>query len=202
MTNRICQFAKNRTDIKIIKFGPQSEFCKSLQELLDGRTCEVNVLFTILEGGVIGRNGNPQIFPLHDFCVGEPIIYTFTTIDQEKTASLSVIPYPFEKKDDKGHKISVELRNPQATFFMFLAEGFNPSETLTINSQSENEQMTFEAKASEKGVLESFCLPEVIGKKKGIASIEVIGKNTALKLTYPWGELIPAGSPQDQYFNQ
>jgi hypothetical protein len=30
MANRICQFAKNRTDIKIIKFGPQSEFCKSL----------------------------------------------------------------------------------------------------------------------------------------------------------------------------
>jgi hypothetical protein len=32
MANRICQFAKNRTDIKIIKFGPQSEFCKSLQD--------------------------------------------------------------------------------------------------------------------------------------------------------------------------
>jgi hypothetical protein len=30
MANRICQFSKNRTDIKIIKFGPQSEFCKSL----------------------------------------------------------------------------------------------------------------------------------------------------------------------------
>jgi hypothetical protein len=172
------------------------------QELLDGRTCEVSVFFTILEGGVIGRNGNPQIFPLHDFCVGEPIIYTFTSIDQKKTASLSVVPYPFEKKDDKGHKISIVLRNPQATFFMFLAEGFYPSETLTISSQSENEQMIFEAKASEKGILESLCLPEVIGKKKGIASIAVIGITTTLKLTYPWGELIPAGSLSDRYYNQ
>jgi hypothetical protein len=32
MANRICQFAKNRTDIKIVKFGPQSEFCKSLRK--------------------------------------------------------------------------------------------------------------------------------------------------------------------------
>jgi hypothetical protein len=33
MASRICQFAKKRTDIKIIKFGPQSEFCKSLYQL-------------------------------------------------------------------------------------------------------------------------------------------------------------------------
>jgi hypothetical protein len=31
MANRICQFAKNGTDIKIMKFGPQSEFCKNLE---------------------------------------------------------------------------------------------------------------------------------------------------------------------------
>jgi hypothetical protein len=34
MASRICQFAKKRTDIKIIKFGPQSEFCKSLIRIL------------------------------------------------------------------------------------------------------------------------------------------------------------------------
>jgi endonuclease III len=33
MANRICQFANNRTDIKIIKFGLQSEFCKSLNQM-------------------------------------------------------------------------------------------------------------------------------------------------------------------------
>jgi hypothetical protein len=33
MASRICQFAKKRTEIKIIKFGPQSEFCKSLVNL-------------------------------------------------------------------------------------------------------------------------------------------------------------------------
>jgi hypothetical protein len=117
-----------RLEINLVSkgFSPGTQV-KLSQKLLNDKIHTAKSLFTILDCGVIGRDGKPYLIPLNDFCVGEPMIYTITTRDQ-KTASVKVVPYPFEKKDNFGHKISIELANPEATIFQFSALGFEPHE--------------------------------------------------------------------------
>lgn len=199
------QSEENRPRLEIYLFAKGFEAgtqVKMKQELLDGKVYESKSILIVLEDGVIGLNGKPATIPLNDFCVGEPMLYTITSLDRQQSATVSIVPYPIEKKDDKGHRISVVLADPEATIFEFLAEGFEPSEKLTFTSQSGNERMTHPATASEKGDLFSILMPAVRWEKNGIASIEVTGKDTTLKLRYPWGMLAPAGSEVDEYSNQ
>jgi hypothetical protein len=179
----------------------------AMDALSDGLILKCEAFFTVLDNGMLAwGDGRPLDYTFNKFNVGESLIFTITTNDRRKSkrtkASFTIVPYPCETKDDLGHKISVRLVDANTTFFMFSGEGFEPSEKLKINSQSGNEIMTFEEEASAQGSLMSILQPGVIGQKNGIASIEVIGKNTTLKLIYPWGELIPAGSPRDRYYNQ
>ncbi len=179
---------RSRLEIYLITkgFTPGTKV-KMKQKLVDDQVCEPKAILTVLDDGVIGYQGKPLTVPLNNFCVGEPILYTITSLDRQTTATISIVPYPIEKKDDKGHRISIVLADPEATIFEFLAEGFEPSEKLTFTSQSGNERMTHPATASEKGDLFSILMPAVRWEKNGIASIEVTGKDTTLKLRYPWG---------------
>lgn len=192
-----------RLEFNIVSQGLSPNTLLKLEhKSLDDKVHKVKAIFSVLEDGTIGYRGQPQLLTLNDFSVGESMLYTLTTVDGKRSFSLRVVPHPFEKKDHKGHKIIVRPADPEATLFSFSIEGFEPHEKVTVNSQSENEQMTYDLELSDQGDLLTFISPGVKGKRSGTASLEVIGKDAILKLVYLWGKLVKAGSPEDTFSNQ
>lgn len=134
-----------------------------------------------------GRFPNTN-FVLNEYFRGEPITICIESLDKKQKASLKIVPYPIEAKDAQGHKITLELMNPEATLFYFKGEGFKPFELIHLRSLSGNEELKFDFQINKEGTAAGMISPAVIGKEGGTALLEVIGKSTNLKIEYLWGD--------------
>jgi hypothetical protein len=140
------------------------------------------------ENEIVTLTGEPREFNFASAAKGEPITCKLCSEDKKYTAETKFIPFPNEVMDENGHSLSIRIASRDGEQFMVNAKGFQPNEFVKVHSTSEGEKMSFPAQATKEGTLEAMMAPAVIGKRSGVATLEIKGKTTKdLKLIYEWG---------------
>lgn len=145
--------------------------------------------FYVRRDGLVmdAQTEDPGYFTIGLAVQGEPVLVTIIANDKQKAANL-VIPYPYEATDKKGHQLTLIRTTKDAKGFFWQGEGFKPKERLMFTSTSVNESGSHPIIANDKGKVEGALMPGVVGLSSGIASIQVTGKDSDLKINYVWGK--------------
>ena len=119
---------------------------------------------------------------------GYPIDYCIVSKKNYASAAVEFIPYPIEVAGENGEKLEAIVNHRMATRFLLRAQGFFPSEELTLIHTSGNQKEEIKVTADETGSFETHLNPTILGRLNGDARVEVerAGGN-GLTLDYPWG---------------
>lgn len=120
---------------------------------------------------------------LRNFLIGLCLISSFAYAGQKE-----LVEYNWK---NGNAAICIMPLDPQRTEFGFEGQGFQPNETLEIQSTSSGEVLKFTWNADEKGSFQAGMSPAVIGKDGGNGEIIVKRKNNPESgtLNYTWGNL-------------
>lgn len=119
---------------------------------------------------------------------GEPFLVSIRGANQNEKAAALLIPYPYEVTDNKGHKLTLVRTTRDSKGYYWVAEGFKPKEKLVFISKSATESGSHPVIANDKGKVEGALMSGVVGLKTAPASIQLVGKDTNLQISYVWGK--------------
>lgn len=147
---------------------------------------------------VLSANQEPLVLPLylyseyeaaHGFSKGEPVQYKVIADKNKAVATVTIIPFPNEAKDENGHVLSVDCVSRDKKTFAMKATGFEPYEVVDLISRSGDQLSAGQGVASEKGEFFITLTPTATGKKGGTATYEIKGQTTKnLKVSFDWGQ--------------
>ena len=117
----------------------------------------------------------------------EPKRFGLISDDEEHVKGfVGVVPFP-NAKSDKGCRLESVIGSVNGELTFIQGSGFEPSEELTIDSESYGEKHHDKGTAQADGSYFTVLMPYVTGKKSGKTTIEVKGGNCNPKLTFEWG---------------
>jgi hypothetical protein len=154
----------------------------TFNETVTGIKIDKSGKLTVLNGKIVGKIG------LSDYVRGEPGEFGTISTDQAVRAFTRVIPIPIESRaNNESCRLSVELISPRATAFGITGEGFEPNETITTRSQSNNEILDAKHQASKDGKFGVLLFPAVVGQKSGTEKYTAVGKSCEVTVQFEWG---------------
>jgi uncharacterized protein YoaH (UPF0181 family) len=107
--------------------------------------------------------------------------------DHKHGAASSVTPFPITA-DDKSCKMEVQLGTRNAELVLIRGEGFPPSTTVALQSESLGEKHTLSPKTDEKGNFVFGALPFVVGNDAGDTKISYTSATCNPSLSFHWGK--------------
>lgn len=103
-----------------------------------------------------------------------------------KESSGKILPSPISTSWIDGAKVNIESNSP--TNFIINLKGFKSNETILMTSTSYSENMTIPIPVDGNGEISVGYMPQVKGKKTGIATIQFKRKGAETKtLKLNWG---------------
>jgi len=119
--------------------------------------------------------------------LGEPKRFALTSDDRKLHVFASAIPFPLETTSG-GCRLSVEMGSPGYTFVLIRGFGFQPGESLAIETTSGGDSGKMQSKSYSDGTYTAVLSPPVKGQKSGKVSFRVAGANCSVQIEFPWGE--------------
>lgn len=118
---------------------------------------------------------------------GEPKRVALTSDDGTLQAFAGVIPFPLEKSAS-GCKLSAEMTAPDYAGVVLHGSGFQPGESLTVESVSGTESGKQKTAATPAGTYTAVIFPRVKGQRSGKVSVTVTSPRCSVSLHIPWGD--------------
>lgn len=119
--------------------------------------------------------------------LGEPKRFALTSDDRKLRVFASAIPFPLETTSGDC-RLSVEMGGPGYTVVSIRGFGFQPGESLAIETTSGGDSGEMQSKSYSDGTHAAVLLPPVKGQKSGKVSFRVAGATCIVKIEFPWGE--------------
>ena len=162
--------------------------------VIGGRPQSVARAYISSSGQLVNNPPNPQhpsgTTPI-DFAAlggkGEPKRLALTSKDGQYRAFHEVVPFPIEAHDNSC-TLSVVMGAPRYSIVAVQGSGFQPSEELFIETQSENEKGQGKTKVSDQGTFVAVVGPIVKGKASGNTRFTVTGEACKVSVEFPWGQ--------------
>jgi hypothetical protein len=118
---------------------------------------------------------------------GERKRVALTSDDWALQAFAGAIPFPIEKSAS-GCTLSVEMTAPDYAGVVLNGSGFQPGESLTIESASGAESGKQQTAATPAGTYTAVIFPRVKGQKSGKASLTITSPRCSVAVQFPWGD--------------
>ncbi len=118
---------------------------------------------------------------------GERKRVALTSDDWTLQAFAGAIPFPLEKTGN-GCKLSVEMTAPDYAAVVVNGSGFQPGESLTVESVSGMESGKQQITATPAGTYTAVIFPRVKGQRSGKASVTITSRRCSVAVQFPWGD--------------
>ena len=118
---------------------------------------------------------------------GERKRVALTSDDWTLQAFAGAIPFPIEKSAN-GCRLSVEMASPDYAGVVLSGSGFQPGESLMVESVSGTETGQQKTAATPVGTYTAVIFPRVKGQKSGTASVTITSPRCKVAVQFPWGE--------------
>ena len=118
---------------------------------------------------------------------GEPKRVALTSDDGTLQAFAGAIPFPLEKSAN-GCKLSVEMTAPDYAGVILNGSGFQPGESLSVESVSGTESGKQKTAATSAGTYTAVIFPRVKGQRSGKVSVTITSPRCSVAMQIPWGD--------------
>jgi hypothetical protein len=118
---------------------------------------------------------------------GERKRVALTSDDGTLQAFTGAIPFPIEKSAN-GCSLSIEISAPDYASVIVRGSGFQPSESLIVETASGGESGTQQTTATPAGTYTAVIFPRVKGQKSGKTSVTITSPSCRVALQFPWGD--------------
>lgn len=118
---------------------------------------------------------------------GERKRVALTSDDWTLQAFAGAIPFPLEKSAN-GCRLSVEMTAPNYAGVILSGSGFQPGESLTVESVSGTESGKQQTSATAVGTYTAVIFPRVKGQKSGKVSVTITSPRCSVAVQFLWGE--------------
>ena len=119
--------------------------------------------------------------------LGERKRVALTSDDWTLQAFAGAIPFPLEKSAN-GCRLSVEMTAPDYAGVVLRGSGFQPGESLAVESVSGTESGKQQTAATPAGTYTAVIFPRVKGQKSGKASVTITSPSCRIAVQFPWGD--------------
>lgn len=117
---------------------------------------------------------------------GERKRVALTSDDWTLQAFAGAIPFPLEKSAN-GCRLSVEMAAPDYAGVVLSGSGFQPGESLMVESVSGTETGQQKTAATPAGTYTAVIFPRVKGQKSGTARVTITSPSCRVAVEFPWG---------------
>jgi hypothetical protein len=118
---------------------------------------------------------------------GEPKRVALTSDDWTLQAFAEAIPFPLEQSAN-GCKLAVEMTAPDYAGVVLNGSGFQPGESLSVESVSGTESGKQKTGATAAGTYTAVIFPKVKGQRSGKVNVTITSPRCSVAVQIPWGE--------------
>ena len=118
--------------------------------------------------------------------IGQPRRLVLTGMDKKAIAMGEVVPFP-ASGTDQGCTIDAVLLRPNGSAVLIIGRGFQPGETVKLESSSYDQSSSGEKTAADTGQVVAVVLPFVKGHDEGKTSIAMSSSKCRPSTTFNWG---------------
>jgi hypothetical protein len=119
--------------------------------------------------------------------LGERKRFALTSDDWTMQTFAEAVPFPIQQTVN-GCRLSVEMSAPNYEGVVLRGSGFQPGESLTINTTSGPEGGKLQGTATPQGTYIAAIFPFVKGQKSGKASATITSEKCSVAVQFPWGD--------------